>query len=315
MPIHNNVGVTNNVRLDLGIGVSKANFRQKVDTALADNKLTKTEYDQIKSKMVNGKQSLNELLSNVGVASKAELGQIFANKSLKNKIVDKFKSNVPEKSVEITPLQKSLIKSIISDKNPLNQDELKSQETFRKLYKPADHNNKEQRYGLTDVLFNPKMSNTFKKQCEKEFSVENFNFTQDLKTTIENPSKEALKEIYNNYVKTNSPNMINISSKERYNAQAVFENPNSTMAEMMKVLESPANSIMSIMKDTHIRYLNDGVKEAVRIDYNNIKDPDMQDKFLDNLAYSKDNGNQGAKLLIQERADNIEKALKASNLI
>jgi hypothetical protein len=305
MPL--NIGVSNNIPLQLKDGVNKTEFIQKVNTAIQDGKLTKSEYKELKDSMVNGRQSLNELLSQVGIATKGDLESVFAKKGLLTKLGEKLgAAPAPEASVKISDLQKKLISSVLSDKVILSQDAKDSIKEMKKDILPVDRSKLSERYSLNDVLFSPQVSPIFKKHCEKEFSSENFNFIHDVKTSIENPDKETLKNIYNSYIKVGSDNEINVSSKARSNAKQVFDNPNSSMEDMLKAIVSPVKEIKGILGDTYTRFLPQSMKDAMTADMQALPPGKEREHYFDNFVGTKFEG-----VAQKARHDDAERVLKA----
>lgn len=299
MSLTPSIGISsvNNVPLQLKNNVNKQEFRQNVDQALQGNKLNKEQYKSIKDSMVNGRQSINEVLSQVGVASKDDLGKIFARKR-------------NDGSVEINSLQKNMIKSIISDKAPLSEAAQKHIDDIKKeINPPQDRSDLKNRYSLDDCIFNPKINHALKEHCKKELCEENFNFLNDVKTTIQNPDKETLKSLYDQYIKSGSTNEVNVSYQNRLHAKQVFENPNSSVENMLGAVKGSFFEVKGVLsRDTYPRFKRDGIKNAMKTDAMELQGKERQNYFNNFIGGKFD---MGAKAAIKQEADIVLKNLQS----
>ncbi|MFN4151651.1 MAG: hypothetical protein ACK4IX_11975, partial [Candidatus Sericytochromatia bacterium] len=152
------------------------NFEKKVEKIVDSGKISKEDYKQLKDSMVNGRESLNEILSNAGIASKKDLEEIFGR-------------GKDHGVVSISTLQKNELKQMLTGNvNNVSSTPLTTEEQTKvdKLKQSLSHDRTEisNRYNLKDFMFSPQISSYFKEHLVDEFSKENLNFLHDLKSSL-----------------------------------------------------------------------------------------------------------------------------------
>ncbi|MFN8673906.1 MAG: hypothetical protein U0457_17730 [Candidatus Sericytochromatia bacterium] len=238
-------------------GVTQEAFVKKIDKSLDDGILTKKEYKQIKDSMVGGRSDLNRILSEAGIADLKQLDDIFGRGKTHGYI-------------NISPSQKNELKKLLTENShPTNNIELTNQEaqlrdSIVNKHLSINRSDLTNRYTLDDFIFSPEVSGIFKDHCNKELSSENINFLVDTKNILQNnPTKDSLKGLYNNYIKNNSDGYINISFKNRLDCDKVFSNHNSSLLDMMKSLENPIKEIKGLSGDTFSRFKPEQISQAI----------------------------------------------------
>jgi hypothetical protein len=261
-----------------------APFITRVNRIVDSGKMSKSDYKELKDSMVNGRESLNQVLERVGVANTDQLKSIFGR-------------GHNHSSVTISPMQKEELRTLLTDNNVANvqapQVALTQNETTllnglnEKL--SCDRSDPANRYSVTDLTFSPEVSGIFKKQLQKEFSVENMDFLMDLKLALNPPNQAKLNELYHTYLEVGSDREINVSSRNRAAADRVFDpNNNATFEQKLTALTQSADEITSVLNDPYLRFVkSDGMAQAIFTDAMNLPADNLIEnkrlKYLDNI--------------------------------
>lgn len=300
-----NANLETSGQVTLKKGVTKQDFHKQVNKVLDDNIITKSEYKSLKDSITGGREELNSILSQVGIASTEQLETIFGREKNHGEI-------------SITPKQKDQLKSILTKSGyvqpqqqnvQLNEGETKAVENINKILKPVDRNDISQRYSLNDFVFSPEVSGMFKEHLKSEYGQENMDFVVELKNNLKSPTKENLTELYNKYVKTSAENEINLPDDQRKICTTIFKNPNSSLEDMLKSLEKPAKECMNLMRQSLTRYSQkDGISKSILSEAMNLPTMNKRINYIESVidANKNDNANTiGLKKL------NVEAAQKA----
>lgn len=226
--------------------------------------------------MVNGRQNLNEILSKAGIASKEQLENIFAKGKTHGVIT-------------ISTFQKKELKDMLTGvtspetkSGALTENEAKLTSEMSKSLS-FDRSSLKDRYSLKDFVFSPEISSLFKEHLKTEFSVENMDFLQDLKSSLNPPQKEKLTQIYNKYLKTGSEQEINIGFKTRLDAKNLFESKNGepSLEDMLKVMNTSSKEILGLLRDSFSRFKGEPISKAILTDALHQPDSLIGNKRLD----------------------------------
>jgi len=270
-------------------GVTKDNFVTKVEKSLDDGILTKQEYKQIKDSMVGGRESLNNILSQAGIADLKQLDTIFGR-------------GKEHGYISISPNQKQELKSLLlngansNSQNPvqLTKEESVIRDNIVNKHLSVNRDNLAERYTMNDFIFSPEVSGIFKAYSKNQHSDENISFLVDTKKTLENPTKEGLTNLYNKYIKKDSEGYINLSDKNRKECDRVFnDSNNSTLSDMMNKVGVSVSEIKSMSGDIFSRFSSEKkiaqaiINEAVYLPAGSGREKYI--KSIENAHENKDN--------------------------
>jgi hypothetical protein len=284
----------------------KRDFNSTVNNVLADvekkGNLTKADYKVLKDSMVEGRQSLNVVLEKAGVLDVPNLEKLFA----------KNKNNG---AVSITPLQKDMIKSMLTGQGVgpfintnLNQGEQAAVDHLKNtIFSPVNRDT--ERYSLRDFVFSPEVSGVFKEHLSKQTSSEHMDFLVDVNNTLKNPTEDKLDKLYEKYLRPNAYFSVNIPGAMRDLTVHAFNT--GTLEDKIRALEDPSKEALSVMKrDSFNRFVgaDKGIGKAILKEAMTLPSINARENFIKQFSGSDDMAiKQGVQDAYQLTADQINK--------
>jgi hypothetical protein len=258
------------------------------------------EKTQLNNTLISRKEIINKVL-NGKIISDEQLEKIFSGKK-------------SDASLNISNAQKASLRSVLIE-TTLAPDVKESLKKFSYLFKQANTDDINERYSFSDIMFNSKFYDTFKKYCEEENLFDNFCFIHDLKNALESPDTDILKDIYQKYIKTGSIQKIKISEEERKAVEKKFENSDNLL-ELLKSLEVPSvTTIRALKNEVFPKFRREKMKEIVRIDYLEIPKGVKRVIFLQSLIKVHHPAAEVAKALIREDIEKVTRTFMNPELL